>query len=177
MKQDGERLRAHPEERFKGRTHVFTLAAELRDLRAEERGSERGHRQIALMQHGPVTQVLFAFEAGGELREHSARGLVSIHGLEGRLRVEVDGEVHEMLPGTVLLLKPEVPHNVRADEPSAMLLTVHLMESAPSHATASPSIQTRRTPGIGSVLGSVEEARTLRPSPPTGGRIFQKGQP
>ena len=74
----------------------------------------------------PVAQVLFAFEAGGELTDHSAHGLVTIHVLEGRLMVQADGHDHELGVGQVLILNPDVPHDVRAPEAGAMLLTVHM---------------------------------------------------
>jgi quercetin dioxygenase-like cupin family protein len=127
-KEDGpeERLRPHPSERFAGTSRAFDLEEVLRELRAEPHPGKDGHRQITLFQRPPVTQVLFSFTAGGELREHSAPGLVTIHVLEGRLEVHADGEDHSLPGGNMLVLNPGVPHDVRAPETSAMLLTVHL---------------------------------------------------
>lgn len=125
--QQGEdRLRTPPSERFAGERHLFSLATVLEELRAENHPARSGHRQMALFRRGPVTKVLFSFEEGGRLAEHSAPGLVSIHVLEGRLDVAADGREHEMEGGDVLVLDPNVPHDVRAIERSAMLLTVHL---------------------------------------------------
>lgn len=121
-----ERLRSRPDERFAGDSHVFDLAAAVRELRAEAPPTQRGHRQITMLKHRAVTQVLFAFEAGSELKDHVAHGLVTIHVLEGRLTVQADGQDHELSAGYVLILNPDVAHNVRAAETSAMLLTVHL---------------------------------------------------
>lgn len=121
-----DRLRPPPSERFAGSSHHFSLADALADLRAEDHPARAGHRQIALLQRPPVTQVLFSFEAGGHLDEHSAHGLVTIHVLEGELRVRAEGSDHELGAGDVLVLDPDVPHDVRAVERSAMLLTVHL---------------------------------------------------
>lgn len=73
-----------------------------------------------------MTQVLFSFEAGGSLDQHSAPGLVTIHVLEGRLRVEACGTDRELRTGELIILDPDVPHDVRAAEEAAMLLTVHL---------------------------------------------------
>ncbi|MDQ3249723.1 MAG: cupin domain-containing protein, partial [Chloroflexota bacterium] len=87
---------------------------------------ERGHRQITIFHRAPVSQVVFAFAAGGELAEHAAHGLVTIHALEGRLAVQANGRDHELTAGHVLVLNPDVRHNVRALETSAMLLTVHM---------------------------------------------------
>ena len=121
-----DRLRTAPTERFAGPKHLFSLSDALAALRAEDHPARSGHRQVTLLQRGPVTQVLFSFDPGGHLQEHSASGLVTIHALEGRVRVEAEGVDHELTAGSVLILDPDVPHDVRASERSAMLLTVHL---------------------------------------------------
>src|SRR5687768_17341508 len=115
------RLRAHPVERFAGPSHMFDLGAALRELRAEAPPTQRGHRQITILKHMAVTQLLFSFEPGSELKDHVAHGLVTIHVLEGRLSVQVDGRDHDLSAGYVLILNPDVAHDVRAAETSAML--------------------------------------------------------
>ena len=123
---EAARLRTAPAERFAGSQHVFSLDRVLTDLRSEAHPARGGHRQITLLQRGSVTQVLFSFEPGGRLREHSAAGLVTIHVLEGRLDVTAEGVVNPLAAGDVLILDPSVPHDVEAATESAMLLTVHL---------------------------------------------------
>lgn len=124
--QRDERLRTPPVIRFAGPVHMFSLSSVLDDLRAEDHPARDGHRQITLLQRGLVTQVLFSFEEGGYLDEHSAPGLVTIHCLEGRFSVNANGDEHSMGEGDVLILDADVPHDVRASHRSAMLLTVHL---------------------------------------------------
>jgi quercetin dioxygenase-like cupin family protein len=121
-----DRLRPPPAERFAGNSHVFDLHAALHNLRAEVRPTQRGHRQITIFQRKPITHVLFAFEAGSELKDHAAHGLVTIYVLEGRLTVAADGQDYALDVGHVLILNPGVPHTVRATDTSAMLLTVHV---------------------------------------------------
>ena len=121
-----ERLRSHPSGRFAGESHAFNLGEVLGTLRAEAHPAERGHRQMTIFQRPPVTQVIFAFDPGGELADHAAHGLVTMHVLEGRLAVQADGRDHELRTGSLLVLNPDVRHHVRALEASAMLLTVHL---------------------------------------------------
>jgi quercetin dioxygenase-like cupin family protein len=124
------RLRTAPAERFAGSQHVFSLDQLLADLRSEAHPARGGHRQITLLQRGPVTQVLFSFEPGGRLREHSAAGLVTIHVLEGQLDVSAEGVASRLAAGDVLILDPSVAHDVEAAADSAMLLTVHLDKDA-----------------------------------------------
>lgn len=125
-----DRLRQRPVERFAGESHVFDLGAVVDELRAEAVPTQRGHRQMTIFQRPPVTLVLFAFDAGSELRDHTAHGLVTIHVLQGMLTVQADGQDHVLSGGDMLILRPGMPHNVRASESSAMLLTVHLDDKA-----------------------------------------------
>jgi quercetin dioxygenase-like cupin family protein len=126
MSEAKERLRPHPSERFSGDSHVFDLGGALRELRAEARPAQGGHRQVTIFHRAPVTQVLFSFEPGAELADHAANGLVTIHTLEGHLTVQVAGQAHELVEGMMVVLSPGVRHSVQASETSAMLLTVHL---------------------------------------------------
>lgn len=124
--QPQDRLRPPPAERFAGGSNVVDLHAELANLRAEPHPARDGHRQVTIFHRSPFTQVLFAFEAGGVLPDHSAPGVVTIHVLDGRLTVRAEGTDHVLPGGSILILKPGLPHDVRAVEPSTMLLTVHL---------------------------------------------------
>jgi quercetin dioxygenase-like cupin family protein len=124
-----DRLRAHPRDRFSGTQHVFELAHEIENLRSEAHEGRDGHRQKSLFHRAGVTQVLFAFDAGGEMREHSARGLVTILCLQGALEVEAAGEKHTLQAPASIVLDADVPHSVRAPSEAAMLLTVHLQNN------------------------------------------------
>jgi quercetin dioxygenase-like cupin family protein len=121
-----DRLRPPPAERFAGTKHIFFLREVLGGLRTEDHPARNGHRQVTLFHREQVTQVLFAFEADGYLKEHSAPGLVVIHVLEGHLRVEAGARTYDLPEGHELVLDPNVPHDVHAVARSAMLLTVHL---------------------------------------------------
>lgn len=121
-----QRLRVAPLERFAGDSQTFDLDAVLTTLRTEAHAGQSGHRQMTIFRRQPVTQVLFDFEAGGVLANHAAHGLVMIHVLQGRLMVQENEHDHELTTGHMLILKPDVRHDVRAREASAMLLTVHL---------------------------------------------------
>ena len=121
-----DRLRTPPAERFAGNQHLFSLSDALAELRAEDHPARDGHRQITLFHRGPVYEVLFSFDPGGYLKEHTAPGLVTIRVLEGALSVDAAGEDRQMREGDVLILDPDVPHDVRSESGAAMLLTVHL---------------------------------------------------
>lgn len=121
-----DRLRPPPTERFAGPEHRIDLQSSLDALRREpHEGSDR-HRQITVFHKGHLRLVLFAFERGGGLPAHRAPGSVVIHTLRGRIQVKTLSESYELAAGQILMLDPEVVHDVVASEESDMLLTIAL---------------------------------------------------
>ena len=125
MSAPDSRRRQRPADRFAGAEHALDLPAALRALRAETRTGTNGHRQIALLHHGPVRLVLFAFDAGGHMPEHRAPGWITIHVLRGSLTVRTAEARHALAAGQVLSLAPGVAHDVDATEEADMLLGVY----------------------------------------------------
>jgi quercetin dioxygenase-like cupin family protein len=68
--------------------------------------------------------VLFAFDAGQELSEHTAAVPILLQVLDGRLRVGADGEHVELSPGGLVHIGSRVPHEILALQPSRMILTM-----------------------------------------------------
>lgn len=126
MAQGQDRVRPAPRVRFAGGEHLFDLAAESQKLEAEPHDARHGHRQITLFRRGGVSIVLFDFEADGWLTDHAADGYVSVQVLSGELRMTTDAGTHAMRSGSLLVLAPNLRHDVRALAPSRMLLTVFL---------------------------------------------------
>ncbi|HEY6088439.1 MAG TPA: cupin domain-containing protein [Gemmatimonadaceae bacterium] len=121
------RLRPSPSERFAGPEHRIELASALDALRKEPHEGKDGHRQITVFRKGPLRLVLFAFEAGGTLPAHRAPGLVVIHVLRGTVSVRTPSETHDLTAGRILVLDPEVGHDVKAHEQADMLLTISVV--------------------------------------------------
>jgi quercetin dioxygenase-like cupin family protein len=126
MSEQSDRLRQHPEERFRAPLHLIDLNETAAALAAEPLAGQRNHRQETLYRHAPMTVALFLFEPGAELPPHLAEGVVSVHVLEGRLKMAVEGQEREISAGQILVLAPGVKHDVRAEERTRMLLTVCL---------------------------------------------------
>lgn len=121
-----ERLRPHPADRFAAAQHAFDLRAAARELKAEQVAAPKGHRQKTLFRHGKATVALFVFDAGASLPNHKAAGTVTIHVIDGRMRIRTAESEHTFGPGGLLILAPNVEHDVQAIEDSIMLLQVHL---------------------------------------------------
>lgn len=122
------RRRTPPAERFAVPEIAIDTTEIAETLRREDAGiaSRGGHHQMTVFRRGPVTMLVFAFDAGGALAEHTANGLVTIHALGGALTVHTPDRDYALRPGMMVVLAPGIPHRVNASEPSEMLLTVHL---------------------------------------------------
>lgn len=66
--------------------------------------------------------VLFAFDAGQELTEHTAAMPVLLLVVEGLVRVEASGQVVELQPGGLIHLQTREAHSVLAMEPTKLAL-------------------------------------------------------
>ncbi|MEO6827753.1 MAG: cupin domain-containing protein [Microbacteriaceae bacterium] len=68
--------------------------------------------------------VLIGFDAGQELREHTAGAPILIQVLTGAVEIAVGGTAREYLPGGLIHIAARVPHALVAREPSHVLLTL-----------------------------------------------------
>lgn len=68
--------------------------------------------------------VLFSFDAGQVLSEHTAAMPVLLHVLDGHLRITADGRTVDLVPGGVVHLGTRLPHAVEAITPATMVLTM-----------------------------------------------------
>lgn len=69
-----------------------------------------------------VRVVLFAFDDGEELSEHTAAVPILLQVLDGRLRVTADGRTADLQPGGLIHIGARVPHSVQALVPARMAL-------------------------------------------------------
>jgi quercetin dioxygenase-like cupin family protein len=77
-----------------------------------------------LYQDDRLRLVVFAFDAGQELTEHTAAVPAVVQVLRGRLQLTLGAEDVTTDPGTWIRMPAKLPHSVRALEPSIMLLTM-----------------------------------------------------
>lgn len=85
-----------------------------------------GHRRQTenLAKEAGVSVVLMAMEAGDAIAEHSAKGAVTVHLLRGHAVLTAGDQSFELRPGKLVLLQPEVRHDIRAEVQSVVMLTV-----------------------------------------------------
>jgi quercetin dioxygenase-like cupin family protein len=121
-----EDQRTPPRDRFAGTEHLFDLNAEADRLRAESQEVRDGHRQITLFRAEGVSIVLFDFDADGRLKDHAADGYVTVQVITGEIRMTTASQEYSMEAGSLLVLRPGVTHDLRAETASRVLLTVRL---------------------------------------------------
>ena len=68
--------------------------------------------------------VLFAFDTGQELSEHTAAVPALLQVLTGRLAVTASGRTVDLAPGDLIHLPARLPHAVTAHEPALLQLTL-----------------------------------------------------
>ncbi len=71
-----------------------------------------------------VRVVLFAFDTGQELSEHTAAVPALLQVLSGRLAVTASGRTVDLTPGDLVHLPTRLPHAVVAHEPTLLQLTL-----------------------------------------------------
>jgi quercetin dioxygenase-like cupin family protein len=103
---------------------VLDLPAELARLRDEEPWRKSGRHTRTLIKDADLRVLLIALRAGARLEEHHAPGRITIHALDGRLRVGVTGQAIDLAAGQLVTIGPAIRHDVEALEESAFLLTI-----------------------------------------------------
>jgi len=68
--------------------------------------------------------VLFAFDAGQELSEHTSPYEVMVLGIEGEADFTLSNETFKVRAGDMLLIPPNAPHSLKALTPFKMLLVL-----------------------------------------------------
>jgi len=116
------RPRVPPRDRFAGTERIFNLDKAFAELPAEST-ARQGHMQKALYRLGPTTTAIFAFDKNGGIDQHTMDGEAILHVLSGRLSVRTSTISHELKTNDLLLLDPGVPHDIKALEPTRMLMT------------------------------------------------------
>jgi quercetin dioxygenase-like cupin family protein len=94
------------------------------DLPGRAEMPEQGTLSRVLHDDGRLRLVLFAFDSGQELTEHTASVPGVLQVISGRFRVSAGGDTFAMGPEAWLLLDAHEPHSLLALEPARLLLTM-----------------------------------------------------
>ncbi len=100
-----------------GESKVISLAD-------ETQYAPQGIVSRTVLSAGGVRVVLFGFDAGQELSEHTSTRNVMAQIISGECEFTVRDTAHKLKAGDVLYMPPEEPHIVRAVSRFSMLLTL-----------------------------------------------------
>jgi quercetin dioxygenase-like cupin family protein len=103
---------------------AFDLVKEAGRLRNETPWDEHGRNAVTLVKHSDLRIVFMVMKPGARLEEHHADARLSIHALEGHVRLRMGDETVDLHAGHLLALEENLPHDLEAIEESAVLLTI-----------------------------------------------------
>lgn len=109
--------------RVAGEMLSLVLADEMAVVRRELEGAS-GRIARTLVKNGPLSVTLVGVKPGGELKEHTAKGPITIQVIEGGIEFEAAGSRQPLSPGMLLSLDGGVPHSVTSASGAIFLLTV-----------------------------------------------------
>ena len=70
------------------------------------------------------TLTLFAFDAGQGLSEHTAPFDAVVQIVDGTAAITIDGTVHQVQAGEMIIMPANRPHSLKAEVPFKMLLVM-----------------------------------------------------
>ncbi|HEX3762980.1 MAG TPA: cupin domain-containing protein [Kofleriaceae bacterium] len=103
---------------------VFELATIGRELRTDDAYQRDGHTARTLVREPMLRVVLVVMKASARIAEHRAQEITTVHALTGSLRLTVADRTVELTPGRLLVIPPDLRHDVAALTDSALLLTL-----------------------------------------------------
>ncbi len=103
---------------------VFDLAAIDRLLRSEDAYRRDGHTARTLVREPAIRIVVVVMKAGARIAEHRAQEITSIQSLTGAVRLSLTDRALDLAAGRVLVVPPDLRHQVEAVADSALLLTL-----------------------------------------------------
>lgn len=69
-----------------------------------------------------MNAILFGFDAGQELSEHTSSKATVLQIIEGEATITLGGDVHKVTQGAWMQMPPHLKHSVYADTPLKLLL-------------------------------------------------------
>ena len=113
-----------------GQGLTFRLADEIRGLRRDLGRTSGGRAAKTLAKSGGLRVALVLLQSGAALDPQATVGGSSLQVLEGRLRMEAEGQALEAISGDLVVLSENLHDSIKAEEDSAFLVTVAWPEGA-----------------------------------------------
>jgi quercetin dioxygenase-like cupin family protein len=101
----------------------FDLVEEIQHLQARKPWPKKVTSNL-LLKSQDLRILLICLESGARLEEHHNDGRISIHVLEGAVKIRVQEHAQQFSAGQILALDRSIPHDVEAIEDSVVLVTI-----------------------------------------------------
>ena len=111
----------HPVE---GNVQRLAVLGEMTTLLQRVRGNKSKATTTHLVKSGPIRIQVLALDEGGEVNQRDAAGPFTLQCLLGRVSVAAQGSDQRLTTGDLFVADSGIAHDIRAEEPSVLLLTV-----------------------------------------------------
>jgi quercetin dioxygenase-like cupin family protein len=103
----------------------FNLSDELQQLRNQDSWKrETGRSSKTLAKYPDFRIVLVLMKNNTQMKEHHADARISIHSLQGKIRIHLPDQKVDLTAGELMALDHGIHHDVEALEESAFLITI-----------------------------------------------------
>jgi quercetin dioxygenase-like cupin family protein len=109
---------------------TFSLSKEIQEVRQDLARSSGQRTAKTLAKCGGMRVTLVYLEANQTIAPEGSAGGATVQVLEGRLRMHVDGSIHELNAGELMVMEQNLHEPIQAADRSAFLLTVYWPEGA-----------------------------------------------
>lgn len=109
---------------------VFRLSDEIKELGQDLTRSSGQRTAKTLAKAGGLRVTLVELDANATIQPEAINGASTVQVIEGRLRMQTDGSIHEIGPGEIVVLEQNLREPIQAAERSAFLVTVAWPEGA-----------------------------------------------
>src|SRR5207237_1923696 len=109
---------------------VYRLGDEIQELRRDLTRSSGQRSAKTLAKAGGLRVTLVCLDANATMSPEASDGGATLQVIEGRLRTQVEGTVHELGPGDIIVLEQNLREPIQAAEGCAFLVTVSWPEGA-----------------------------------------------
>lgn len=106
---------------------IIDIPAFIEQIRNEKAWDENDRNAITVFKTNGMRIVLIALHKGAELAKHTAKGVISVQVLEGKMLFTTGDQPVELDKGQMLTLHEGIPHSVTAKEETIFLLTLTTM--------------------------------------------------
>jgi len=102
---------------------AITIAEVAAQAKEQPQWSAGDRFATSVAKHKDLSVTVLILRKGALLKEHTARGSISLQVMAGAVRFSAAGGDKNLTPGMLCVLDSEIPHAVEALEESTLLLT------------------------------------------------------